>query len=366
LDFGDADYHGTVKIVLANPRGFCAGVYMAIDVIDQLLDVTDEPIHVYHEIVHNRHVVDRFRNRGVIFIDRIDQAPLGAIVVYSAHGVSPHVRQQAASRQLIDIDATCPLVTKVHAEAIRYAERGWQILLVGHPEHQEVIGTAGEAPDSIQIVESPEAIASLQIDDPQRLVYLTQTTLSMDDANVIINALKQAFPDIKAPPSEDICYATTNRQQAVRLLAADCDLVIVVGSANSSNSVRLTEIAERVGTRAVLIDDVDQLTDAMLDGVQCVLVTAGASAPEDLVQALILELVQSHDGTVEQHDVFHESVEFGLPGSLKKFMRSRGVDPTGRRIKMDNIAATDAFLKSHDIEHRIVDLTVGMSSTDPC
>ena len=339
---------------------------MAIDVIDQLLDVTDEPIHVYHEIVHNRHVVDRFRDRGVIFINHIDEAPMDAIVVYSAHGVSPEIRRQAAARQLIDIDATCPLVTKVHAEAIRYAEQGWQILLVGHREHQEVIGTAGEAPDSIQVVESPEAIDRLQIDDPQRLVYLTQTTLSLDDANEIISALKRAFPDIKAPPSEDICYATTNRQRAVQLLAAQCDLVIVVGSDNSSNSVRLTEIAQRVGTHAVLIDDVTQLSDGVLDGVERVLVTAGASAPEDLVQQLILTLVQSHDGQVEQHDVFHESVEFGLPGSLKKFMRSKGVDPTGRRIKMDNIASTNAFLDSHGIAHRIVDLTVGMSSTDPC
>ena len=357
-----------VRVLLANPRGFCAGVYMAIDVLDQLLDVTDEPIYVYHEIVHNRHVVQRFKDRGVTFIEHISDAPEGAVVVYSAHGVSPQVRSESAGRNLIDIDATCPLVTKVHAEAIRYADRGWQILLVGHRDHQEVVGTHGEAPDAIQIVESPDDIANLRIDDPDRLIYLTQTTLSTDDADRIISALKAAFPNMKAPPTEDICYATTNHQRAVRLLASQCDLVLVVGSPNSSNSVRLTEIAETAGTRAVLLDDVSGLSTELLDGADTVLVTAGASAPEDLVQQLVLALVRDHDGTVEQHDVFHESMEFGLPGSLKKFMRSRGVDPTGRRISMDNIAATNTFLQHHDIAHPVVDLTIsaGDSSDEPC
>ncbi|MCH2135877.1 MAG: 4-hydroxy-3-methylbut-2-enyl diphosphate reductase [Phycisphaerales bacterium] len=350
-----------MKIILANPRGFCAGVYMAIDVIDQLLEVTDDPIYVYHEIVHNKHVVERFRDQGVIFIEEISAAPEDAIIVYSAHGVSPQVRAQARGRNLIDIDATCPLVTKVHAEAIRYANRGWQILLVGHRDHQEVIGTQGEAPDAIQVVEHPDEIPSLQIDDPEKLIYLTQTTLSTDDAEVIISALKRAFPSLKSPPSEDICYATTNRQQAVRRLSPDCDLVIVVGSTNSSNSVRLTEIARNVGTDAILIDDVGELNPDALEGVHRVLVTAGASAPEDLVHSLILELVRNHGGEVEQHDVFHESIEFGLPGSLKKFMRSRGVDPEGRRISMDNIKATKSFLQANGISHRLVDLTVNGS-----
>ena len=350
-----------VKVILANPRGFCAGVFMAIDVVDQLLDVTDEPIYVFHEIVHNKHVVQRFKDRGVRFIENIAEAPQGGIVVYSAHGVSPEVRAQAADRQLIDIDATCPLVTKVHAEAIRYAKRGWQILLIGHRSHQEVIGTRGEAPESIQIVESPDQIAGLRIDDPDKLIFLTQTTLSTDDANIIIAALREAFPNIKSPPTEDICYATTNRQHAVRQLAPDCDLVIVVGSANSSNSVRLVEISEHTGTKALLIDDVTELTTQALHGVKRVLVTAGASAPEDLVHALILALVQQHKGEIEQHDVFHESMEFGLPGSLKQFMRSRGVDPTGRRISMDNIAGTNAFLSLHGIAQRVVDLTVNTS-----
>jgi 4-hydroxy-3-methylbut-2-enyl diphosphate reductase len=354
-----------MRILLANPRGFCAGVYMAIDVVEQLLDVVDgEPIHVFHEIVHNKFVVQRFIDRGVIFVESIDDVPEGAILVFSAHGVSPAVRERATRRSLIAIDATCPLVTKVHAEAIRYAARGWQILLIGHEDHQEVIGTRGEVPESIQIVDSVDSIASLQIDDPDKLIYLTQTTLSMDDASIIIRALKDAFPAIHEPPSDDICYATTNRQLAVRQLASQCDLVIVVGSRNSSNSQRLRELAEASGTRAVLVDDSGELTPEMLTGVEEVLVTAGASAPEDLVQELILHLIESagDDVEVEQHDVFHENVEFGLPGTLKKFMRSRGVNPDGRRITMDNITATARFLSAENISHRVVDLTMGVSS----
>ena len=349
-----------MKIVLANPRGFCAGVYMAVDVVDQLLDICPgEQIYVHHEIVHNRHVVDRFRDRGVTFVEDIDDVPVGSTLVFSAHGVSPAIRKQAALRSLSVVDATCPLVTKVHAEAIRYAEKGYQILLIGHQDHQEIIGTRGEVPDSIQIVESPDDIKNLTIQDPDRLVYLTQTTLSVDDANVCIEALKQAFPNIKDPPSDDICYATTNRQKAVRYLAASCDLVLVVGSKNSSNSQRLREIAAASGTTAYLIDDDSELQDNWFDGIQTVLVTAGASAPEDLVKDLILHLVEDYDGEVEQHDLFHEFVEFGLPGTLKQFMRQRGIDPTGRRITMDNAAAIKSWLDAHDIPCRTVDLTIG-------
>jgi 4-hydroxy-3-methylbut-2-enyl diphosphate reductase len=349
-----------LKIILANPRGFCAGVYMAIDVVDQLLDICpDETIYVYHEIVHNRHVVDRFRDRGVEFVNDLSTVPDGAVVVFSAHGVSPAVRGMAAEHGLRAIDATCPLVTKVHMEALRYERKGYQILLIGHEDHQEVKGTYGEAPHAIQIVESIEDIPTLRIDDPSKLVYLTQTTLSMDDAKTIIAALQAAFPKIKSPPGEDICYATTNRQRAVRVLAPGCDLVIVVGSRNSSNSVRLTEIAESVQTRAILIDDASELPAELPPGVETVLVTAGASAPEDLVHALITHLIEQYGGEVEQADVFHEAVEFGLPGTLKTFMRERGIDPDGRRITMDNAAAVEAWLVENEIPFTTVPISIG-------
>jgi 4-hydroxy-3-methylbut-2-en-1-yl diphosphate reductase len=352
-----------MKLILANPRGFCAGVYMAIDVVDQLLDIcSDQPIFVYHEIVHNKHVVNRFRDRGVTFVDDLENVPEGSIVVFSAHGVSPALRALARERRLTAIDATCPLVTKVHAEAIRYAQKGYQILLVGHEDHQEVIGTRGEAPEAIQVVDSPEAIAHLKITDPNKLVYLTQTTLSMDDANLIIGALRKAFPNLKDPPSEDICYATTNRQHAVRTLAGDCDIVLVVGSKNSSNSQRLREIAEASGTRAYLIDDKSEILDEWFADAEDVLITAGASAPEDLVKDLILELLDRFGGDVEQRDIHHEAVEFGLPGTLKKFMRSRGVDPEGRRIRMDNAADLEAWLHERNIPVKTVDLTVSAAS----
>jgi 4-hydroxy-3-methylbut-2-enyl diphosphate reductase len=351
-----------MKVMLVNPRGFCAGVNMAVDVVEQLLDLfPGEPLCVYHEIVHNRHVVDRFRQRGVVFVESISEVPDGSIVVFSAHGVSPAIREEARARGLRAVDATCPLVTKVHAEAIRYARKGYQILLVGHANHQEVIGTLGEAPDMMQVVESPADIASLRIEDPGRLAYLTQTTLSVDDAEVIISALKRAFPEIKSPPSADICYATTNRQHAVRQLAPSCDLVLVVGSRNSSNSVRLTEISENCGTAARLLDDRSELDPAWFEGVERVLVTAGASAPEDLVRDLILHLVEQHGAVIEQHDVQREAVEFGLPGSLKKLMRDGGVDPATRTIQIDTGGDTERWLEERGVPVRTVDLTVGAS-----
>lgn len=328
-----------MRLILANPRGFCAGVQMAIDVVDQVLDVfRGETVYVYHEIVHNRHVVGRFRDRGVAFVDDLDEVPEGAVVVFSAHGVSPAIRTHAERRRLRAIDATCPLVTKVHSEAVRYARRGWQILLVGHKNHQEVIGTMGEAPEATQVVESPEDIPNLDIRDPEKLIYLTQTTLSTDDAGVIIDALKRAFPAIKAPPSDDICYATTNRQHAVRQLAPSVDLVLVVGSTNSSNSVRLTEISENAGTPARLLDDAGMLRDEWFERggrpITSVLITAGASAPEDLVAGVCRALVERFGATIETADIFEEDVEFGLPGTLKQAMRARGIDPTERRIRV--------------------------------
>ena len=265
-----------MRILLANPRGYCAGVQMAIDVVSQVVDLFEgQTVYVYHEIVHNRHVVGRFQDTGVVFVERIGDIPEGSIVVFSAHGISPGVREEAASRGLRVIDATCPLVSKVHAEAIRYAKRGDQILLVGHADHQEVVGTRGEVPESIQVVESPADIPGLVVHDPEKLVYLTQTTLSTDDAAVIIDALRGAFPGIKSPPSEDICYATTNRQAAVRQIAPEADLTLVVGSSNSSNSVRLTEISQNVGTPARLVDDASDLEWSWIEKAMTVLVTAG-------------------------------------------------------------------------------------------
>lgn len=351
-----------MKLILANPRGFCAGVYMAIDVVNRLLEICEgDPLYVYHEIVHNKHVVERFRMWGVTFVDDITEAPEGSILVFSAHGVSPQIRRQAEERRLRVVDATCPLVMKVHAEAIRYAKKGDQILLIGHADHQEVIGTRGEAPEAIQIVESVEDIRDLKINDPNRLVYLTQTTLSLDDAQRIIAALKEAFPRIKEPPSEDICYATTNRQSAVRALSADCDLVLVVGSKNSSNSQRLREIAQASGTRAELIDDMSELKAEWFEGVESILITAGASAPEDLVQDLIFRLNEDYGGEIELVDVHHETTEFGLPGTLKDFMRERGAAPEARRLYTDPNEAMLAWLDFHGIPRSRVDLTVGES-----
>jgi len=325
-----------MRIVLPNPRGFCAGVRMAIDVVDQALDLfPGEAIYVYHDIVHNKHVVQRFIDRGVRFVEDVDDVPEGAIVVFSAHGIPPSVRSRAAERGLRAIDATCPLVTKVHSEAIRYARQGYQILLIGHADHQEVIGTRGEAPDAVQVVESPDCIPHLRIENPDKLVYLTQTTLSTDDAGIIIDALKAAFPSIKAPPSEDICYATTNRQAAVRALAPGCDLVLVVGSRHSSNSNRLAEIAENVGTRAVRIDDVSELDFAWFGtGEERVLLTAGASAPEDLVAEICRTLLERFGGAIEVADVFEEDVEFALPGALRREMRARGMEAESRKIRV--------------------------------
>ncbi len=349
-----------MKILLTNPRGFCAGVAMAIDVVDQVVDLfPGRTIYVYHQIVHNKHVVGRFEDRGVVFVDDLDEVPSGQIVVFSAHGVSPEIRKRAEARGLTAIDATCPLVTKVHSEAVRYARQGYQILLVGHVDHQEVVGTRGEAPDAIQVVETPDDIPGLVIRDPAKLVYLTQTTLSTDDAAVIIEALKRAFPKIKEPPSSDICYATTNRQHAVRQIAPECDVVLVVGSKNSSNSVRLTEIAENVGARAYLLDDVGELKGEWFEegGRQfpnlksqaansagkpelTVMLTAGASAPEDLVAGICRELVKRYGATIETRDVFDEDVEFALPAALKRLMREQGIEPAAGGIRVGKAKVT--------------------------
>lgn len=306
-----------MKIILANPRGFCAGVHMAIDTVQELVDLIGTPLYVYHEIVHNKHVVQRFVDQGVTFVESIDEVPANSTVVFSAHGVSPQIRRQSEARRLRMIDATCPLVTKVHVEARRYAKMGCQILLVGHANHQEIKGTFGEAPEVMHVVETPNDVETLDFPESQPLIYLTQTTLSIDDANVIIEAIKRKFPWCKAPPKEDICYATTNRQSAVRLLAQGADLTLVIGSKNSSNSVRLTEISQTDGTPAHLIDDASELCDDWFDGVETVLVTAGASAPEDLVTAVIDTLTQRYGGVMEEAHVVEEDVKFALPVQLR-------------------------------------------------
>ncbi len=307
-----------MKIILANPRGFCAGVNMAIECVERMLKLKGAPIYVYHEIVHNLHVVERFTRQGAVFVNSIDEVPEGSTVVYSAHGVSPEVRKRAAERRLIQVDATCPLVTKVHNEAIRYAKQKFTIVLIGHADHDEVVGTLGEAPDAITIVESAADVHQLEIPDDHRVAYLTQTTLSLDDAARIIAELKKKFPRIQAPPKDDICYATTNRQAAVQKLAPDCELVLVVGSQNSSNSKRLVEMAENRGTPSYLVDDASHVNHAWFNGINVVLITAGASAPEDLVQEIVDVLKVRYGATVESRHVTEEDMHFELPLSLRK------------------------------------------------
>jgi len=325
-----------MKLLLVNPRGFCAGVRMAIDVVDQVLALCPgEDVYVYHDIVHNTHVVRGFEDRGVRFVEDVADVPEGKIVVFSAHGISPAVRAAAGERGLTAIDATCPLVTKVHMEAIRYARQGYEILLVGHKNHQEVIGTSGEAPGAMQVVETPEDVWKVEVRDPSMVAYLTQTTLSVDDAEAIIGEIRKRFPEVKAPPKDDICYATTNRQHAVRTLAPECDLVLVIGSRHSSNSNRLVEISETSGCAARLIDDETDIDASWFTDVETVLVTAGASAPEELVARVCKWVVERFGATIELRDITEERVEFDIPGNLKKIMRAQGVDPAERRVRIE-------------------------------
>jgi 4-hydroxy-3-methylbut-2-enyl diphosphate reductase len=306
-----------MKVLLASPRGFCAGVNMAIESLELALGAFGPPIFVYHEIVHNQYVVSHFRGRGVTFVDDLAEVPAGATLLFSAHGVSPEVRRIARERRLRAIDATCPLVTKVHLEAIKYAEAGYTILLIGHEGHDEVIGTMGEAPEAIVLVEKPEDVALLQVADESKVAYLTQTTLSVDDANRIITRLKERFPKIASPPKDDICYATQNRQEAVSLLSQGADLVLVVGSQNSSNSQRLAELARERGIAAHLIDGTSDIDPAWFAGVETVLVTAGASAPEVVVEECLDWLRDRFGATVEPRSIREESVSFPLPRELR-------------------------------------------------
>jgi len=312
----DADA-GRKKIVLISPRGFCAGVVRAIDVVRIALDLYGGPIYVRKEIVHNRHVVDELREAGAIFVEELSEVPAGGRVIFSAHGVSPAVRSEARERQLAVIDATCPLVTKVHLESVKYARKGYTIILIGHRDHDEVIGTLGEAPDASILVETVEDVGRLEVPNPEKVVYLTQTTLSLDETSDIIDALRRKFPLIQAPPAQDICYATENRQLGVKAIAPIADLLLVVGSRNSSNSKRLVEVCQGAGVPAYLIDDYSEVRLEWLRSVRCIAITAGASAPEHLVQELISSLQEEHGFTdMEEVTLKDEDVRFSLPSEL--------------------------------------------------
>ena len=306
-----------MKILLASPRGFCAGVNMAIETLETAIRLHGTPIYVFHEIVHNKHVVDRFTREGAVFVDTVEEVPEGAVLLFSAHGVAPEVRRVAAARRLRAIDATCPLVTKVHLEAIKYAKQGYRIMLIGHEGHDEVIGTIGQAPEAFTLVESPEDVATLPCGPDDKLAYLTQTTLSVDDASRIIRLLKARFPQIVGPPKDDICYATQNRQEAVRLLSDDATMVIVLGSQNSSNSQRLAELARERGIAAHLIDGASEIDPAWFRGDETVVITAGASAPESVVQDCLSWLRQRFNADVEERTIRDEDVYFPLPKELR-------------------------------------------------
>lgn len=304
------------KVILLRPRGFCAGVVRAIDIVKLALEAYGPPVYVRKEIVHNRHVVDELRRAGAIFVEELDEVPEGARVIFSAHGVAPAVREQARARKLEVIDATCPLVTKVHLEAVRFARLGYTIVLIGHRDHDEVIGTLGEAPHCTVVVSNVEEVDRLSPPDPERVAYITQTTLSLDETRHIVARLRERFPAVQGPAAQDICYATENRQLAVKAVAPLCQLLLVVGSQNSSNSKRLVEVARKSGVAAHLVDDASELRPEWFEGVETVAVTAGASAPEHLVQELVRELGRRGYGHVEEVTLKEEDVRFTLPPQL--------------------------------------------------
>jgi 4-hydroxy-3-methylbut-2-enyl diphosphate reductase len=304
------------RVLLLKPRGFCAGVVRAIDIVKIALDTFGAPIYVRREIVHNRFVVNELAEKGAIFVNEIEEVPAGQRVIYSAHGVSPAVREASKARGLKVIDATCPLVTKVHVEAVKFAREGYSLVLVGHRDHDEIEGTLGEAPEATQVVSNVEEVEALVVPDPNRVAYLTQTTLSLDEARDIIHALKVKFPNIAGPHTQDICYATENRQVAVRNVAPGANLVLVVGSTNSSNSNRLVEVSNNLGTQAYLIDNSAAIDPKWLEGADSVAVTAGASAPEVLVEDVINYLQRNGYSSVEEVEVMPENVRFGLPPEI--------------------------------------------------
>ncbi len=306
------------KLLLASPRGYCAGVDRAVQTVERALELYGAPVYVRKEIVHNKHVVEELRERGAIFVDSEQEVPEGSTVVFSAHGVAPSVHAGARELRLRTIDATCPLVTKVHVEAKRFAADGYTIVLIGHEGHEEVEGTMGEAPERIVLVQNEEDVDALELDDPQKVAYITQTTLSVDETISIIKRLKERFPAIVGPRTDDICYATTNRQAAVKQLARACDLVLVIGSRNSSNSNRLVEVAREHGASSHLIDNERQVEDAWLDGMRVVGITSGASAPEGLVQRLVEFFRARGNPIVEELEVVREDVRFMLPKAIRQ------------------------------------------------
>ncbi|SNT15351.1 4-hydroxy-3-methylbut-2-enyl diphosphate reductase [Micrococcales bacterium KH10] len=322
----------TKRVLLAAPRGYCAGVDRAVVAVEQALEHYGAPVYVRKEIVHNKYVVSTLAKRGAIFVDDTDEVPAGARVVFSAHGVSPAVHQAAEERELKTIDATCPLVTKVHKEAVRFAKDDYDILLIGHEGHEEVEGTYGEAPEHIQVVNSPDDVDKVVVRDPDKVVWISQTTLSVDETMETVRRLRELFPSLQDPPSDDICYATQNRQVAVKKLAPECDLVIVVGSANSSNSVRLVEVALEAGARSSYrVDGIGELKDEWFEGVSTVGVTSGASVPEILVEELITALGERGYGEVQEVRTATEDLMFSLPRELRADLKKAGQGPSRPR-----------------------------------
>jgi 4-hydroxy-3-methylbut-2-en-1-yl diphosphate reductase len=307
------------KVLLAKPRGYCAGVERAVEAVERSLELYGAPVYVRKQIVHNTHVVRNLEKRGAIFVEETEEVPEGSVVVFSAHGVAPQVRDDASRQGLRTIDATCPLVTKVHSEARRFAAQGYDILLIGHDGHEEVVGTTGEAPASIHLVDGPEESDSVEVRDPSKVAWLSQTTLSVDETKETVAALRQRFPQLLDPPSDDICYATQNRQAAVKQIAKNCDLVIVVGSTNSSNSVRLVEVARDAGAPAAyLVDDASAIDTSWLEGVTTIGLTSGASVPEDLVDGVIDRLAEVGFDDVEEVEAVKERMVFALPRELRQ------------------------------------------------
>ncbi len=312
------------KLLLAAPRGYCAGVDRAVQTVERALELHGAPVYVRKEIVHNKHVVETLRDKGAIFVDELDDSvPAGAVTVFSAHGVSPAVHADAARRELRTIDATCPLVTKVHREAVKFAADGYTIVLIGHAGHEEVEGTMGEAPDHMVLVETEADVDTLEVTDPDRVAYVSQTTLSVDETRAIIARLRERFPNITGPRTDDICYATTNRQAAVKQMAQECDLVLVIGSRNSSNSNRLVDVARAAGARSHLIDNEGQVQEEWLEGARVVGISSGASAPEELVQRLVEFFRSRGTEDVSEYEVLREDVRFMLPKGIRQAMAAR-------------------------------------------